>query len=91
MPSDQPAVVDGLEVNEVRDGLTVYDSATDRIHYLNATAAIVFAFCDGQRSASDMAGFIVAAGLRARRTPARRGRKVPERASWRGAVCLPGG
>jgi len=58
MPSARPSVVDGLEVEEVRDGLTVFDPATDRVHYLNPTAAIVFTLCDGTRSASEIASFV---------------------------------
>ena len=53
-----PSVVEGLEVDEGRDGLTVYDPATDRVHYLNATAAIVFTLCDGTHSASEIASFV---------------------------------
>jgi len=58
MPSACPSVVEGLEVNEVTDGLTVFDPATDRIHYLNATAAIVFTLCDGTHSAAEIARFV---------------------------------
>lgn len=61
MLSDRPQVEPGLEVNEVRDGLTVFDSVADRIHYLNQTAAIVFTLCDGRRSVSDMAAFLAEA------------------------------
>lgn len=49
MASTNPAVVDGLEVNETRDGLVVYDSRRNRVHYLNATAAAIFNLCDGVR------------------------------------------
>jgi len=55
MPSARPSVVEGLEVEEVRDGVTVFDPATARVHYLNATAAIVFSLCDGTHSASEIA------------------------------------
>lgn len=48
-------VVDGLDVNEVKDGLIVYDPATDRVHYLNATAAVAFTLCDGTRDADAIA------------------------------------
>jgi Coenzyme PQQ synthesis protein D (PqqD) len=58
MLSDRPRVEPGLEVNEVRDGLTVFDSVADRIHYLNQTAAIVFTLCDGRCSVTDMAAFL---------------------------------
>lgn len=47
--SDRPRAVEGLEVTEVDDGLVVYDPERDRVHYLNAAAAVVFTFCDGAR------------------------------------------
>jgi hypothetical protein len=56
-----PSAVEGLEVNEVSDGLTVFDPATDRVHYLNETAAIVFTMCDGRRDASGIAAFMAEA------------------------------
>jgi len=58
MASTRPNVVGGLETNEVTDGMTVYHPATDRIHYLNATAAIVFTLCDGRHTAPEIADFI---------------------------------
>jgi hypothetical protein len=45
--TDAPKLVDGLDVNEVKDGLVVYDPSRDRVHYLNATASVVFTLCDG--------------------------------------------
>jgi hypothetical protein len=50
-----PRTIEGLEINEVRDGLIVYDSGRDRVHYLNATASVVFTLCDGEHDASAMA------------------------------------
>jgi hypothetical protein len=61
MFSERPEVEPGLEVNEVRDGLTVFDSVADRIHYLNQTAAVVFTLCDGRHSLSDIAAFLAEA------------------------------
>jgi len=49
MPNHRPVAVDGLDVNEVSDGLIVYDPARDRVHYLNNTAAAIFTLCDGTR------------------------------------------
>jgi hypothetical protein len=46
--------VDGLEVNEVPDGYVIYETARDRVHYLNKTAAIIFELCDGDRDADDI-------------------------------------
>jgi hypothetical protein len=45
---------DGLDVNEVPDGYIIYQSAADRVHYLNKTAAIVFELCDGGREADEI-------------------------------------
>ena len=51
----RPLTVARLEVNEVRDGLIVYDATRDRVHYLNATASVVFTLCDGEHPADAMA------------------------------------
>jgi hypothetical protein len=42
-----PRARTGLEVNEVPDGLVIYDGDSDRVHYLNHTAAFVFCMCTG--------------------------------------------
>ena len=55
MAPEKPAVVDGLEVNETKDGLIVYEAERDRVHYLNATAAVVFSLCDGTMDATAIA------------------------------------
>ena len=45
---------EGLDVNEVPDGYVIYQTAADRVHYLNKTAAIVFELCDGARGTDDI-------------------------------------
>lgn len=45
-----PRSMDGLDVNEVDDGLVVYDGDRDRVHYLNHTAGAVFALCSGEHA-----------------------------------------
>lgn len=54
-------MISGLNVNEVRDGLIVYDPTRDRVHHLNATASILFVSCDGTRSPDDLAAELQAA------------------------------
>ncbi|HUI04128.1 MAG TPA: HPr-rel-A system PqqD family peptide chaperone [Acidimicrobiales bacterium] len=44
-----------LDVNEVDDGVIVYDESTDRVHHLNPTAAVILEFCDGRRTAPEIA------------------------------------
>jgi hypothetical protein len=56
--ADLPARADGLEVNEVADGLVVYQREPERVHYLNNTAALVFELCDGTRSPKDIASML---------------------------------
>lgn len=50
-----PSSVPGLEINPVADGYIVYQPDRDRIHYLNATAAVVLELCNGRNSVDDLA------------------------------------
>lgn len=61
MTSNEPRRVDGLEAHEVEDGLVVYQDATDRVHYLNPVAAVVFELCDGSRTQTEIEGLVGAA------------------------------
>ena len=36
----------------------IYEPARDRIHYLNATAALILEFCDGERTACAVAELV---------------------------------
>jgi hypothetical protein len=53
--TDRPRICEGLEIDEVGDGLIVYQQPNDQIHHLNRTAAIVFSLCDGSRDAAEIA------------------------------------
>jgi hypothetical protein len=59
--ADHPAPADGLDVHEVEDGFVVFDASTDRVHYLNPTATVVFSLCDGTRSAEEVAALVQSA------------------------------
>jgi len=48
-----PTKVPNMEVNEVADGLVVFDPVAKQVHYLNNTASIVYELCDGD---TDSAG-----------------------------------
>jgi hypothetical protein len=56
--ADHPAPADGLDVHEVEDGFVVFDASTDRVHYLNPTASVVFSLCDGTRSTDEVAELV---------------------------------
>lgn len=49
-----PSTVPGLEITPVADGYIVYQPDRDRIHYLNATAAVVLEFCNGRNAVDDL-------------------------------------
>lgn len=61
MSERSPARTEGLDVHDVEDGLVVYDTKTDRVHYLNATATLVFEVCDGTRTADTIVELVGAA------------------------------
>ena len=46
--------VDGLEISQMPDGWVIYQQKTDRVHYLNPTAALVFELCNGRHTVADM-------------------------------------
>ena len=53
-----PVARAGLDVNEVPDGLVIYDGDRDRVHYLNHTAALVFLLCTGDNSEDAIADHV---------------------------------
>jgi Trypsin-co-occurring domain 2/Coenzyme PQQ synthesis protein D (PqqD) len=52
--SEHPARAAGLEVQEVADGLMVYQADPECVHHLNNTAAIVFELCDGTNTVPEI-------------------------------------
>jgi hypothetical protein len=58
---ERPEPVEGLDVHEVDDGLVVYHADTDRVHYLNPTAAVVLTLADGTRTGEELAAMVQAA------------------------------
>jgi hypothetical protein len=53
-----PKRSEGVEVNELPDGYIIYQQASDRVHYLNRTAVLVFEMCDGQVTADAIADLL---------------------------------
>jgi hypothetical protein len=49
---------DGLEITHAPDGCVIYDSASEKVHYLNPTAGVVFELCDGANSARSIGDFL---------------------------------
>lgn len=58
MSQTHPEQVAGVEVNEVADGIVLYQSEPDRVHYLNATAMLVFELCTGANSNDEIAQMV---------------------------------
>jgi hypothetical protein len=57
----RPRMVDGLDVNELDDGMIIFRESTDSVHHLNHTAAFVLQLCDGSRTATDIAALLAEA------------------------------
>jgi hypothetical protein len=53
--AENPTAHPDLDVNEVADGLVVYDGRRDRVHYLNITAGVVFSLCTGDMTSDVIA------------------------------------
>jgi hypothetical protein len=50
-----------LEISEATDGLLVYQRDRDRVHFLNATAALVLESCDGTLRTGELPDLVAAA------------------------------
>jgi len=57
----RPKKRDGLETDEVEDGFVVYQPDRARVHYLNPTANLILELCDGDLTATQIAGLIAQA------------------------------
>jgi Coenzyme PQQ synthesis protein D (PqqD) len=59
--AERPEPASGIDVHEVEDGFVVFDASTDRVHYLNPTATVVFSLCDGTRTPGEIAALVQSA------------------------------
>ncbi len=50
-----------LDIRPLPDGYVVYQPARDRVHYLNATAALLLELCDGSPRIADLADLLATA------------------------------
>ena len=51
-------IAEGLEKTEVPDGFVIYKSETEKVHYLNPTAAVIFELSDGTKNLGEIAEFM---------------------------------
>jgi PqqD family protein of HPr-rel-A system len=56
--TDCPVRSADLDISPVDDGCVVYDPATDMVHHLNQTAAMVLELCTGQDSTREITAFL---------------------------------
>lgn len=52
--ASRPKVRTDLDIVELDDELVLYDPARDEVHYLNATAGLVFRLCDGSATVREL-------------------------------------
>ena len=56
--SYRPCVRQDVSLTEVEDGAVLFDSASERLHSLNTTAAYLWILADGSRTAEEIAAEI---------------------------------
>ena len=56
--ADKPKQSVGLEIEPVEGGYNVYEPGSDRVHYLNFSAALILGLCDGHNSPEDIANHL---------------------------------
>jgi hypothetical protein len=49
-----PRRLQDLDIHLVDDGYVVYHQSANRVHYLNASAAVVLELCDGSRNEAQL-------------------------------------
>jgi len=60
-PNLRPRRAPDLEIDPTTDGVLVYQSGRERVHFLNATAALVLESCDGSLAARELPELVAAA------------------------------
>ena len=48
----------GSEVSQMPDGVVVYQTARERVHYLNPTASLVYDLCGGTESMGAISAYL---------------------------------
>ena len=48
----------GCEMSQMDDGYVVYQAQTEKVHYLNPTAAMVYELCGTELTVSDIAAYV---------------------------------
>jgi predicted TPR repeat methyltransferase len=59
MRAQRPSISPTLRITLVDDGMIAYDTATDALHHLNATAAFMLTVCDGQHAVEEIKAAVV--------------------------------
>lgn len=49
---------EGLEISEVPDGRVIYQAASERVHYFNPTAVVVFELCGLGHTVAEIGAFL---------------------------------
>ena len=57
-PTDVFAPAEGCEVSHTPDGFVLYQVSTEKVHYLNPTAAIIYELCGTGQHVSEMATYL---------------------------------
>ncbi len=56
--NERPRHLSEVEINPVADGYVLYQPSRDRVHFLNATAVVVYELCTGKHTADEIAAMV---------------------------------
>lgn len=54
---------DGLEISHTPDGWVIYRQESDRVHFLNLSAALVFELCNGRHTVAEIERILSETGV----------------------------
>jgi hypothetical protein len=84
----KPAPVPGFDLEQLGEEVVIYHPLSEAIFYCNATAALVFRLCDGQRSILDIVRLLSEAYPEARAQLSGDVHQTLERLMAHGAIVL---
>lgn len=82
-----PRLIKGLKITPAENGYIVYDTARERVHYLNHTAGLVMDLCTGANTTDDIVSLVAEAyGLKKR--PSKEIARLLKQLTGEGLVAL---
>jgi hypothetical protein len=53
-----PKRIEGLDIEEAKEGYMIFETERDRVHYLNPSAALILELCTGANTVAGIADLV---------------------------------